>query len=486
MRSGGQSSTRTKPWCVGAEGISLLDCDRLCEGMANSNKHTVEIVHVYRGTFIHSTQQTALEVLEDALLGVDTEGKIAFIGKGTELDSLSQTFGFSPSIVNTLAQHEFFMPGMVDTHIHAPQYSFAGTALDMPLMQWLSTYTFPVESRFSDLEFANKVYTQVVKRTLRNGTTTACYFATIHTDASLLLGQIANVFGQRALVGKVCMDLNNSVAHYKETIQESQDETRRFIVQLLDKKYPLVKPVVTPRFALSCTGALLGQLGEIAKNNNLHIQSHVSENLEEVQLVKELFPESSSYTDVYHKHNLLTNKTVMAHGCHLSDEELALFRETGASLSHCPNSNISLFSGMLNVRNVLKHKVKLGLGTDVAGGYSASMLDAVRRTLDTSKILKIQDKEQDTLTFEEAFRLATLGGSQALSLDEQIGNFEVGKDFDALRVNVAAPGGPIDLTQCDGPKILLEKFLNLGDDRNILEVFVAGKKVVPFTEPTPQ
>ncbi|CAK6950165.1 guanine deaminase [Scomber scombrus] len=452
--------------------------------MANSNRPSTAIAHIYRGTFVHATEQTALQILEDALLGVDTEGKIAFIGKGEELDKLSQTFGFSLSEVTQLAQHEFFMPGMVDTHIHAPQYSYAGTALDMPLLQWLNTYTFPVESRFKDLKFAQEVYTQVVRRTLRNGTTTACYFATIHTDASLLLGQITNDFGQRALVGKVCMDRNNSVKHYKETIQESQEETCRFIAELLDKKYPLVKPVVTPRFALSCTGALLGQLGAIAKNNNLHIQSHISENMEEVKLVKELFPESESYTDVYHKYNLLTDKTVMAHGCHLSDEELNLFRETGASLSHCPNSNISLCSGLLNVSNVLKHKVKLGLGTDVAGGYSASMLDAVRRTLDTCKFLTIQDPEHHTLPFEEVFRLATLGGSQALSLDNQTGNFEVGKDFDALRVNVAAPGGPIDLIQHEEPKILLEKFLNLGDDRNIMEVYVAGRRVVPFTEQT--
>ncbi|KAE8292340.1 Guanine deaminase [Larimichthys crocea] len=317
--------------------------------MAKFNRTNTEIAHVYRGTFIHSTQQTAVQILEDALLGVDTEGKIAFIGKGTEQDRLSQTFEFNLSEITQLAQHEFFMPGLVDTHIHASQYSYAGTALDMPLLQWLNTYTFPVESRFKDLEFANRVYTKVVKRTLRNGTTTACYFATIHTDASLLLGQIANDFGQRALVGKVCMDRNNSVKHYKETNQESQEETCRFISELLNKKYPLVKPVVTPRFAPSCTGALLGQLGAIAKNNNLHIQSHISENVEEVKLVKELFPESESYTDVYHKYNLLTDKTVMAHGCHLSDEELDLFRQTGASLSHCPNSNISLCSGVLNV-----------------------------------------------------------------------------------------------------------------------------------------
>lgn len=279
------------------------------------------------------------------------------------------------------------------------------------------------------------------------------------------------------------MDRNSAVTHYRETSQESQDETYRFIKELLNKKYPLVKPVVTPRFAPSCTEALLSHLGAIAKNNKLHIQSHISENLEELKLAKELFPKSESYTDIYHKCNLLTDKTIMAHGCHLSDEELVLFRETGAALSHCPNSNFSLCSGVLNVRNVLDHKVKLGLGTDVAGGYSSSILDAVRRTLDASKVLTIQDPQHKTLTFEEVFRLATLGGSQALSLDERTGNFEVGKDFDALRVNVAAPGGPIDLIQNEKPQILLEKFLNLGDDRNIVEVFVAGRKVVPFREP---
>lgn len=429
---------------------------------------------------MHSTPHCALQILEDALVGVDTNGKIAFIEKGEDMDRLS--VDFNPSNVIQLDKHEFFMPGLVDTHIHASQYSYAGTALDMPLLQWLNTYTFPVESQFKDLNFAHKVYKQVVKRTLKNGTTTACYFATIHTDASLLLGQIANDFGQRALVGKVCMDRNNSVKHYKETLQESQEETCRFIAELLNKQFPLVKPVITPRFAPSCTGALLGQLGAIAKNNNLHVQSHISENPEEVKLVKDLFPECESYTEVYQKYDLLTDKTVMAHGCYLSDEELDLFRETGASLSHCPNSNISLCSGILNVRNVLKHKVKLGLGTDVAGGYSASLLDAVRRALDSSKFLSMQDPDLEPLTFEETFRLATLGGSQALSLDDQTGNFEVGKDFDALRVNMCVRGGPIDLINHDEPKILLEKFLNLGDDRNIVEVFVAGRKVVPFTD----
>ncbi|XP_072520891.1 guanine deaminase [Salminus brasiliensis] len=437
---------------------------------------------VYRGTLAHSTRDTALQILEDFVLGVDHQGKIAFIEEGHNVESLSQTWGFQTSDIIQLEQYEFLMPGLVDTHIHASQYTYSGTALDLPLLDWLNTYTFPVESKYKDMDFAKDVYTKVLKRTLRNGTTTACYFATIHTDASLLLGQIADEFGQRALVGKVCMDCNTMVPHYKESLMECKDETIRFIQELLKKKYARVKPVVTPRFAVSCSSSLLQSLGEIAKNNDLHIQSHISENKEEVKLVKRLFPDCRSYTDVYLKHDLLTDKTVMAHGCYLSDEELKIFHERGAAISHCPNSNTSLASGMLNVRNVLNHNVKLGLGTDVAGGYSPSILDALRRAMDTSRFLSMQDAKLQTLTFDEAFRLATLGGSEALSLDDQTGNFVVGKDFDALRVNMCVPGGPVDVFPGQGPKVIVEKFLNLGDDRNIVEVFVAGRKVVPFPD----
>ncbi|XP_016321602.1 guanine deaminase-like [Sinocyclocheilus anshuiensis] len=380
------------------------------------------------------------------------------------------------------------MPGMVDTHIHASQYSYTGTALDLPLLEWLNTYTFPVEAKYKDLEFANNVYTKVVRRTVKNGPTTACYFATIHTDASLLLGELADKFGQRALVGKVCMDSNSAVPQYKESPSECKEETDHFIKELLKKevnnrlcKYEN-KNILSDCFAPSCSSSLLSELGEIANKNKFHIQSRISENEEEVELVKTLFPSCKSYTDVYLMHNLLTDRTVMAHGCHLTDEELEIFRETGSAISHCPNSNISVCSGMLNVRNVLNHRVKLCLGTDVAGGYSPSMLDAMRRTLDTSKTLTIQDPQHKTLSFEEVFRLATLGGSEALSLDDQIGNFVVGKDFDALRVNVCVPDGPIDLFPGEGPKVILEKFLNLGDDRNITEVYVAGRRVVPVPD----
>uniref|UniRef100_K7G9X3 Guanine deaminase n=1 Tax=Pelodiscus sinensis TaxID=13735 RepID=K7G9X3_PELSI len=406
---------------------------------------------------------------------------IVFLEKADQQEQLAKKWGFKASDIRELSNHEFFMPGMVDTHIHAPQYSFAGSRVDLPLLDWLNTYTFPTEVKYKDNDFAEEVYTRVVRRTLKNGTTTACYFATIHTAASLLLAEIIDKFGQRAFVGKVCMDLNEFVPEYKEDTDESVKETERFVRELLEKKYQRVQPIVSPRFGPSCTEELLRRLGDLAKARDIHVQSHISENDGEIELVAQMFPNYKHYTDLYDKNKLLTSKTVMAHGCHLSDEELKLFNLRGAAIAHCPNSNFSLCSGILNVQNVLKHNVKVGLGTDVAGGYSASMLDAIRRSMSASNTLKFNKVNETGLTLKDAFRLATLGGSEVLGLDDVIGNFEVGKEFDALLINPKASDSPFDLFAADTSEDIIQKFLYLGDDRNISEVYVAGKQVVPFS-----
>ncbi|XP_017662813.1 PREDICTED: guanine deaminase isoform X3 [Lepidothrix coronata] len=403
------------------------------------------LAHVFKGTFVHSSASVPMEILHGHLLGVDDDGTIVFLEQSDQQEQLAEKWGFKASDIRQLSKHEFFMPGLVDTHIHAPQYLFTGTRVDLPLLQWLTTYTFPTEAKYQDSGFAEEAYTRVVRRTLKNGTTTACYFATIHTDTSLLLAEIIDKFGQRAFVGKVCMDMNDSVPQYKEITADCVQETERFVKELLEKK------------------------------------SHISENEEEVKLVENMFPAYKNYTDLYDKNKLLTSKTVMAHACYLSEEELKLFSLRGAAISHCPNSNFSLRSGVLNVRKVLEHNVKLGLGTDVAGGYSASMLDAIRKAMVASNSLQINKVNETGLTLGEAFQLATLGGSQALGLDDVIGNFEVGKEFDALLINTKASDSPFDLFAADNFEDILQKFLYLGDDRNISEVYVAGKQVVPFS-----
>ncbi|NXL39358.1 GUAD deaminase, partial [Glaucidium brasilianum] len=400
------------------------------------------LAHVFRGTFVHSGPSAPMEILHRHLLGVDESGTIVFLEQTDQQEQLSKKWGFKKSDIRELSNHEFFMPGMVDTHIHAPQYSFTGTRVDLPLLQWLTTYTFPTEDKYKDSDFAEEVYTRVVRRTLKNGTTTACYFATIYTDTSLLLAEIIDKFGQRAFVGKVCMDMNDTVPQYKEITANSVQETER------------VQPVITPRFGPSCSEDLLCALGNLAQACDLHVQSHISENEEELKLVEDMFPAYQNYTELYDKNKLLTSKTVMAHACYLSEEELKLFSLRGAAISHCPNSNFSLRSGVLNVRKVLKHNVKLGLGTDVAGGYSASMLDAIRRAIMASNSLQINKVNETGLTLEEAFQLATLGGSQALGLDDVIGNFEVGKEFDALLINTKASDSPFDLFSSDSFEVI--------------------------------
>nr|XP_005297810.1 guanine deaminase [Chrysemys picta bellii] len=439
------------------------------------------LAHLFKGTFVHASHSSPMDVLQGHLLGVGDDGRIVFLEQADQQEQLAKKWGFKASDIRELSSHEFFMPGMVDTHIHAPQYAFAGTRVDLPLLEWLNTYTFPTEAKYKDNDFAEEVYTRVVRRTLKNGTTTACYFATIHTAASLLLAEIIDKFGQRAFVGKVCMDINEIVPEYKETTDESLKETERFVKELLEKKYQKVQPIVTPRFGPSCTDKLLSRLGDFAKARDIYVQSHISENDGEIKLVEQMFPNYKNYTDLYDKTKLLTSKTVMAHGCHLSDEELKLFSLRGAAIAHCPNSNFSLCSGILNVQNVLKHNVKLGLGTDVAGGYSSSMLDAIRRTMSASNTLLLNKVNNTGLTLKEAFRLATLGGSQVLGLDDVIGNFEVGKEFDALLINPKASDSPFDLFAGDTFEDIIQKFLYLGDDRNINEVYVAGKQVVPFS-----
>ncbi|NXO11604.1 GUAD deaminase, partial [Oriolus oriolus] len=451
-----------------------------------------QLAHVFKGTFVHSSASAPMEILHGHLLGVDDNGAIVFMEQADQLEELAKTWGFKTSDIRQLSKHEFFMPGLVDTHIHAPQYSFTGTRVDLPLLQWLTSYTFPTEAKYQDSGFAEEVYTRVVRRTLKNGTTTACYFATIHTDSSLLLAEITDKFGQRAFVGKVCMDVNDSVPQYREITADSVQETERTkTLSFYYFQYPRVQPIITPRFGPSCTEDLLNALGDLAETHDLHVQSHISENEEEVKLVENMFPAYQNYTELYDKNKLLTSKTVMAHACHLSEEELKLFSLRGAAISHCPNSNFSLRSGVLNVRKVLDHNVKLGLGTDVAGGYSASMLDAIRKTMMASNSLQINKVNETGLTLEEAFQLATLGGSQALGLDDVIGNFEVGKEFDALLINTKASDSPFDLFSADDFEVIrtglmIKKFNGNAvgqacDDRNISEVYVAGKQVVPFS-----
>lgn len=417
-----------------------------------------------------------MAILENMAIGV-CNGKIEFVASATDLEAHKSERGISDDNIIALTSSQFLMPGLVDAHLHAPQFPNNGIHLDLPLLEWLQNFTFPTEAKFADEKFARAVYAKAVDRVLRCGTTTASYFASMHLEATKILSDIILERGQRALVGKVNMMVNCPDYYRELSVEDSVKKTEEFILYVRSLKSPLIQPIVTPRFAPTCPRDQLERLGQLAAKHQCHIQSHLCESRAEKAWVKDLFPGTKNYAEVYDSTGLLTEKTVMAHCVYLDDDEVALVRRGGTGVAHCPNSNLSLRSGICNVKRLLKEGLKVGLGTDCSGGFSASILDSLRQAVLVSKALSSMS-DSPHLTLEESFRLATLGGAKVLHMSDRIGNFEPGKEFDALLVDVEAKGTPLDIFPEDTTEEKIQKFLYNGDDRNILQVFVAGRKVV--------
>lgn len=454
--------------------------------------------HLFLGSVANCKSLDELETIENGFIAVKN-GKITAIGDRSTMPS--EYLNTLP--VTTLTTSQFLLPGFVDCHIHAPQYPNIGLGLDLPLLKWLETYTFPLESSYSDTDFAQQIYEAVVRKTISCGTTLATYFATNHKDSSLILATEVTKQGQRAFVGKVCSNAE-SPDYYIEKTDESLRDTEIFINDVLNLKNPLVQPIITPRFALSCTSELLNGLSELAAKYGLHIQSHISENCGEIEAVKNVF-KKESYSKVYEDSNLMTNKCIMAHGVHLEDDELEIFKKHGTSVAHCPTSNIKLRSGLCDVRRLWHAGIKVGLGTDVSGGHNASMLVAIQDALNVSHCLNFfkkqnikgtgtitnrnddQNANYEPLEYKHALYLATLGGAHALSLDNVCGNFAVGKEFDAILVDISKK--PLDVFEIPASvnekstsshgrlDKMIQKFVYAGDDRNIANVYIAGKEV---------
>lgn len=430
-------------------------------------------VKMFIGNIIHCPEKLKIELLENGYIVVQGKQIIA-LGDSTSLGN--QLNIWRPQQVEKifLKSSQILVPGFVDTHIHAPQYPNSGLGYDKTLLNWLDCYTYKLERKYKDLKFAKTVFDAVVRKTLTHGTTTACYFGSLFTDASIVLVDSVIKHGQRALVGKINMT-KNTLNDYVETEEESIVNTVKFVEDVVSRKNDLVQPVITPRFAISVDIEHLTKLAQIAKNNNLNIQTHISENLDEIQVVKEIF--GMSYANVYESAKILTEKTLLAHGVHLTHEELELISKRGSSISHCPDSNTCLKSGLCDVQKLLNYGIKVGLGTDISGGPSPSIRKVMKSALDVSVHLSFGKEDYKPLNYFDVFYLATLGGAEALGMENKIGNFLVGKEFDALIIDMDLENAETDyLVECT-PMELLQKFIYCGDDRNIVNVFVAGKNV---------
>jgi guanine deaminase len=274
-----------------------------------------------------------------------------------------------------------------------------------------------------------------------------------------------------------------------ESTEDTLARTQETIAHIakIDPKHELIAPIITPRFAPACSNDCLHALGKLQQETGLHVQTHIAENKPECALVAKLFPDSASYTAVYDDAGLLSAKTILAHAVHLSDAEIALIKSRDAKVSHCPSSNTALTSGTCKVRRMLDAGVDIGLGTDVSGGFSASVLEVARQAIWVSRFVAMTDGDHSKLSVEDVLYLATRGGAKVVGLEDQIGGFEVGKDWDAQLI-VLNPvdqdadvhheaEAPVDIFGWEKWEDQIHKWVYGGDDRNTAAVWVKGKLV---------
>jgi guanine deaminase len=397
---------------------------------------------------------------DDGYLAVDGD-RIVSVGDWRDVPRRSST-------LTQLGRDIIIAPGFVDTHLHAPQLEMIGS-YGGDLLEWLNRYTFPTEAKFSDPKHAEMVAGIFFDELLRNGTLCALIFSTIHHRATDIFFAEAERRGFRAIIGKTMMDRNAPEA-LLETPRQAFDESRA----LLQKwhKRGLLRYAITPRFAPTSTPELLEAAGQLRREfPDAYVHSHISENRNEVQWVHDLFPEAE-YADVYERYGLLGERTVLAHGVYLSEEELDLLARRGTRIAHCPNSNLFLGSGLFRLHHTLRAGVTVGLGTDIGAGTTPSMFTTM------ADAYKVQQVQGVSLTPFHLWYLATLGGAHALSLDGECGSLEVGKSADFLLLDLkSTPLVALRSERAFSIEDLLAGLIFTGDDRVVRECWIAGQMV---------
>jgi guanine deaminase len=418
-------------------------------------------IKILKGNIVYTESSDSFKIIENGFVVVK-EG----IVEGT-YEKLPEEFA---KVKVEDCGNKLIIPGFVDLHTHASQFAIRGIGYDKELLPWLETYTFPEETKFKDISYAKKIYNEFVSELYNEGTTRAVIFATIHPEATEILMNLLEEKGIIAYVGKVNMDRNCPDA-LKEDSDSSIMVTTKWIEDC-SKKYKFVKPIITPRFVPSCTSYLMKELGSIAVNSSIPVQSHLSENLSEIQLVKELHPESKNYGDVYDSLNLFgQTNTVMAHCVHLTEDEINTIQKNKVVIAHCPTSNVNLSSGIAPINTLIRRKVKIGLGSDIAGGDSLSIFSVMECAIRMSKIRAVCFKESEKpLTLQEVFYLATKGGGEFFG---KVGSFEKGYEFDALVID----DENLWKTGKGTMEERIERLVYLGSKKNIINRYVCGIEI---------
>lgn len=425
---------------------------------------TEQTLYGLKGNIIYSKSSKQLEICENGYL-ICEDGKV----KGV-YPVLPDTYSDIP--VKDYGDR-ILIPGLSDLHVHAPQYAFRGLGMDMELLDWLETNTFPEEAKYRDLDYAKEAYGIFSENLKKSATTRACIFATIHKEATLLLMDLLEQSGLCTLVGKVNMDRNCPDYLSEASAQNSADATREWIEETLKRQYRHTAPILTPRFIPSCTDELMKMLKEIQEQTGLPVQSHLSENYGEIAWVQELCPDSAFYGDAYDQFGLFGKevKTVMAHCVHSDEREIARMKENGVFIAHCPESNINLSSGVAPIRTYLEQDLHVGLGSDVAGGSTENLFLAMAHAIQASKMRwRLKDDSQKPLTLPEVFYMATKGGGAFFG---KVGSFEEGYDLDVVVLDDSRLKHPQKMTL----EQRLERMIYLADDREIYAKYVAGDQL---------
>lgn len=418
------------------------------------------MAQIYKGNILFTKNKDKFEIIEQGYIVVKN-GKIENVYTNLPNEYIDV------KIIDY--EDKLIIPGMNDLHCHAPQFRNLGMAMDKELLPWLNNYTFPEESKYADTSYATKMYKRFIKEIWKVGTTRIAVFATVHKDSSIKLLDLFKKSGLGALVGKVNMNMHCPDALLEDTIQSIIDTKE--IIEKYNDKNSIVKPIITPRFIPSCSSELLKGVGDLAVEYNIPTQSHLSENLGEIEWVKKLQPEAKFYGDAYNKFNLFgQTPTLMAHCVYSSKEELELMKQNNVMAVHCPTSNLNVGSGVMPIRNFLDNDISISFGSDMSGGHDLSIFKMMVYAIQGSKLWWVNtDKKLDFLSLSEAFYIATKGGG---SFFGNVGSFEQGYDFDALVIDDS------ELNH-DSYSLLerLERFIYIGDDRHILHRYVCGNKI---------
>lgn len=414
---------------------------------------------IYKAHILYTKDKDHFEVLENGYIAVDADGRVLRVAEDLALLDYHdvEVIDFGDRLL---------IPAMNDLHVHAPQYRNQGIAMDLELLPWLQRYTYPEEMKYADTDYAERMYRHFVHDLWRFGTMRACVFATSHTGSTRVLMHLFREAGMGAFVGKVAMN-RNCPEGLSEPVERMVQGYEALTAEFPDPE-ALVRPIITPRFIPSCTPEMLRACGQLAAKHKLPVQSHLSENRDEIALVQRL--ENTQYGNAYNRYGLFgQTPTVMAHCVYTQGDELDLMKRNGVMVAHCPTSNLNVSTGIAPIRKFLDEDLRVGLGSDISGGHDLNIFRVMVYAIQVSKARYQLHPELPYLTLSEAFWMAT---KSAGSFFGQVGSFEPGYEFDALVIDDR------NLNH-DHYTLLerLERFIYLGDDRHIEHRFCRGKEI---------